>query len=471
MAKVKHLSDGTNTWDVGGTDVFTKNVYTIAITAMSASVSGDTVTVTATAGSMTSPNGSTAPFLMPVISYGIPTGATVEFTFSGNLPVGNVSHVLVVDAYNDLYKIDLDEAGTMKSSYITTLDTPTPLPSVFSEASSAKTVYDAVKVVNPLTVTNDGVDDCLGVDQSGFAGGLNLVGNTLDLVSNNGTVMSSVNLSGGPKKIAAYWDSNYATTVGTLCARYERLDTFESDINIGDIVIAGPATAYDCCYADLVALNTDGTGNSKFFIDIHGLQTSPLEQNGSYYADINYISADRQWVFVVADTLIALDQGGNQYTKYVLIPYSMIPILDDEDLNWSHTGRGVTSNTSDIADVTGKILFSYGYGNITNAQPTELVDSNGNTLTPDESYLVIGADKEFTQVFKFNSGSNQVVGIKTYENNLVVPTSIFVDGSMGLPTSVPLYYDSATGTYKLTNNVDLTTDSWVWFFVHGQYIS
>ena len=74
-------------------------------------------------------------------------------------------------------------------------------------------------------------------------------------------------------------------------------------------------------------------------------------------------------------------------------------------------------------------------------------------------------------MFKFSSGSNQVAGVKTYENNLTVPTTIYADGSMGLPKSVPLYYDPTTGTYKLTNNVDLTNDSWTWFFVHGQYIS
>lgn len=341
---------------------------------------------------------------------------------------------------------------------------------VFDEINP--TAYDSLKIMNPLTVFNDGNDDRLALIMSGFAGGLDLTGNTLSLVNNAGNVMNSVNLTGGPKKVIAYWDSSTATTIGTNCAKYERLAMYPyEDLNIGDIVIANPATTYECCYTDLVALNTDDTGQSYFFIDIHGLQTSPLEPDGSYYSDINYISADRQWVFVVADTLLCYDQSSNEYTKYVLIPYSMIPILDDEDQNWSHTGRGVTGNTSDATDVAGKLLFSYGYGNITNAQPTELVDSNGNSLTPDESYLVIGANKMFTQVFKFNSGSNQVVGIKTYENNLVVPTSIFVDGSMGLPKSVPLYYDSATGTYKLINSVDLTYDNWVWFFVHGQYIS
>lgn len=472
MAKIKHISDGTNTWDVGGgTEVFTKSVYTIAITAMSANVSGNMVSVTAYAGSMTSPNGNSAPFLMDVTSYGIPTGANVEFTFSGNLPAGNISQILITDMNGALYQIDLDEADTMKSSYLTTLDTPTPLPSIFSESSSANTVYDALKVVNPLTVTNDGVDDCLGIDQSGFAGGLDLVGNTLSLVSNNGTVMNSVNLTGGPKKIVAYWDTDTSTLVGSNCSKYERLDTFESDINIGDIVIANPATAYDMCYTDLVALNTDSTGQSKFFIDIHGLQTGPLEQNGNYYSDINYISADRQWVFVVADILPCIDQSSNEYNKYVLIPYSMIPILDDEDMNWSHTGRGVTGNTSDIIDIAGKLLYSYGCGYITNAQPIDLVDSSANIVSPDDSRLVIGPNKQFTQIFTFYSGSNQIVGVKADYNSLCVPTAIYVDGSMGLPKSVPLYYDPTDKVYKLTNGVDLTNDSWTWFFVTGQYTS
>ena len=472
MAKIKHISDGTNTWDVGGgTEVFTKSVYTIAITAMSANVSGNMVSVTSYAGSMTAPNGSSAPFLMDVTSFGIPTGANVEFTFSGTLPAGNISQIVITDMNGALYQIDLDEADTMKSSYLTTLDTPTPLPSVFSESSSANTVYDALKVVNPLTVTNDGVDDCLGVDQSGFAGGLNLVGNTLNLVDNAGNVMNSVNLTGGPKKVVAYWDTDTSTVIGSNCSEYIRLDTLESDINIGDIVIANPATAHSCCYTDLVALNTDDTGNSKFFIDIHGLQTSPLEPDGTYYSDINYISADRQWVFVVADTLACIDQYGDDYTKYVLIPYSIIPILDDDDMNWSHTGRGITVYDGDIIDCSGKVLFSYGCGYITNAQPIDLVDSSANIVSPDDSRLIIGPNKQFTQLFRFYSGSNQVVGVKADYNSLCVPTAIYVTGSMGLPKSVPLYYDPTDGVYKLTNGVDLTNDSWTWFAVTGQYTS
>ena len=332
------------------------------------------------------------------------------------------------------------------------------------------TVYDSLKLLSPLTVFNDGNNDRLTLNNSGFAGSLDLTGNNLSLVANNGNVMNSVTLASGAKKVNASWSEE--TVLGTLCAKYKRLELSNDEtLNIGDIVIANSATLRDCCYADLVALNTDGTGKSHFFIDIHGLLTSPLEQSGNSYSDINYISADRQWTFVVADTNTAIDMDGNEYTKYVLIPYSIIPILDDEDRSWSHTGRGLAGNTSDIADIAGKLLYSYGCGNITSGQPVELVDSSGNALTPDDAYLVIGANKEFTEVFKFNSGSNKVAGVKTHENNLTIPTSIYADGSMGLPKSVPLYYDPTTGTYKLTNNVDLTSDSWTWFFVHGQYIS
>ena len=330
------------------------------------------------------------------------------------------------------------------------------------------TVYDSLKLLSPLTVFNDGTNDRLTLNQSGLAGSLDLTGNTLSLVANNGAVMNSVTLASGAKKVGAHWSEE--TVVGDQCAKYERLVVDET-LNIGDIVVANPATMHDCCYADLVALNTDGTGQSHFFIDIHGLQTSPLEQNGDSYSDINYISADRQWVFVVADTLMAIDMDGNEYTKYVLIPYSIIPILDSEHDNWSHTGRGLDGNASNIADIAGKLLYSYGCGYITNAQPIDLVDSSGNTISPDDSYLVIGANKEFTQVLKFNAGSNQVVGIKADYSSLCVPTSIHVSGSMGMPKSVPLYYDPTTGTYKLTNSVDLTNDDWEWFFVHGQYIS
>ena len=328
------------------------------------------------------------------------------------------------------------------------------------------TVYDSLKLLSPLTVINEGNNDYLTLINGGFAGSLDLTGNTLSLVANNGTVMNSVTLASGTKKVIAHWSEE--TVLGDLCAKYERLELSNDEtLNIGDIVIANPATLHDCCYADLAALNIDISGLCKFYINIHGVQ-SQLDSR-SYYADIDYISADRQWVFVVADTITALGPGGDEYTKYLLIPYSIIPIIDEEDLGNSHTGRGF--NTSNAADAAGKLLYSYGCGTINTSQPVELVDSNGNALTPDESYLVIGANKEFTQLFKFDSGSNQAVGVKTHENSLTIPTSIYADGGMGSPKSVPLYYDPTTGTYKLTNNVDLTNDSWTWFFVHGQYIS
>ena len=293
----------------------------------------------------------------------------------------------------------------------------------------------------------------------------------LSLLDQNNNILSTVYLpASGAKSVGAYWEE--PTSVGDNTSKYARLGLmYDEDINIGDIVVANPAGSFNSNYVDLAALNRDNTGQSHFYINVHGLMEGNLT-DPSYYADIDYISADRQWTFVVISEMTEYDQDSNEYTKYVLVPYSMLPIIDDEALNCSRTGRGITgSSISNVADLAGRLLFSYGCGTINTSQPVELVDSNGNSLTPDDSYLVIGANKEFTQMIKFNSGSNQVVGIKTYENNLVVPTSIYAAGSMGLPKSVPLYYDPTTGTYKLTNGVDLTNDNWVWFFVHGQYIS
>lgn len=341
---------------------------------------------------------------------------------------------------------------------------------VFDEVNP--TAYESLKTLSPITVFNDGNDDRLALIMSGFAGSLDLSGNTLSLMTNGGNVMNSVNLSGGPKKVVAYWDSSTATTMGTNCAKYTRLGMYpEEDLNIGDIVIANPATSYDCCYTDLVALNTDDTGNSRFFIDIHGLQTSPLEPDGSYYSDINHISADRQWVFVVADTLTCLDQSSNEYTKYVLIPYSMIPILDNDNVNYSHTGRGISIYDTDIVDCTGRVLFSYGCGRIMTGAPISLVDTSGVPVFADSSYTVIGANKEFTSIFRYNSGTNQVIGVKTDTDSKCLPTSLYVTGGLGMPKSVPLYYHSSSKTYRLINGVDLASESWSWFAVTGLYNS
>lgn len=165
MAKVKHLSDGTNTWDVGGgTEVFTSNtdhMWNFNITVASASVSGSTATLTTSGASVVGPDGTTYPGLAPAPSFGIQAGDTIHFVLNGTLPADTVDTV----AIGMFYTLNLSQAGAMVGEYYGTVtNTGYPGSTLDQIATPAPTVYDRLKVVAPLKVTNDGTDDCLGAD-------------------------------------------------------------------------------------------------------------------------------------------------------------------------------------------------------------------------------------------------------------------------------------------------------------------
>lgn len=165
MAKVKHLSDGTNTWDVGGgTEVFTANtdhLWNMNINVASTSVSGSTVNVTTSGASVVGPDGTTYPGLAPAPSFGIQQGDTVHFVFNGTLPADTVDTI----AIGMFYTLNLSQAGSMVGEYYGTVTTAGyPGSTLNQSATPAPIVYDRLKVVAPLKVTNDGTDDCLGAD-------------------------------------------------------------------------------------------------------------------------------------------------------------------------------------------------------------------------------------------------------------------------------------------------------------------
>lgn len=165
MAKVKHLSDGTNTWDVGGgTEVFTSNtdhMWNFNITVDSVSVSGSTATLTTSGASVVGPDGTTYPGLAPAPSLGIQAGDTIHFVLNGTLPADTVDTV----AIGMFYTLNLSQAGAMVGEYYGTVtNAGYPSSTLNQSAAPAPVVYDRLKVVAPLKVTNDGTDDCLGAD-------------------------------------------------------------------------------------------------------------------------------------------------------------------------------------------------------------------------------------------------------------------------------------------------------------------
>lgn len=168
MAKVKHLSDGTNTWDVGGgTEVFTANnsgLWKMQITVASATVTGSTVKVTESSASITNPGGIVTPALIPGQSAGMQNGDTIHIVFSGNLPADTVDTITIGAAF-DFYTLNLSQAGSMVGEYYATATNIGYPGSILDQsAAPAPIVYDRLRVVAPLKVTNDGTDDCLGAD-------------------------------------------------------------------------------------------------------------------------------------------------------------------------------------------------------------------------------------------------------------------------------------------------------------------
>lgn len=165
MAKIKHISDGVNTWDVGGgTEVFTSNtdnLWNMNINVASTSVSGSTVNVTTSGASVVGPDGTTYPGLAPAPSFGMHQGDTVHFVFNGTLPADTIDTI----AIGMFYTLNLSQAGSMVGEYYGTLTTAGyPGSTLDQSAAPAPIVYDRLKVVAPLKVTNDGTDDCLGAD-------------------------------------------------------------------------------------------------------------------------------------------------------------------------------------------------------------------------------------------------------------------------------------------------------------------
>lgn len=165
MAKVKHLSDGTNTWDVGGgTEVFTSNtdnMWNFDVNVASTSVSGSTINVTPSSSSVVGPGGITYPGLAPAPSLGIQVGDTIHIVFNGTLPADTVDTIVI----GMFYILNLSQAGAMVGEYYGTVTTTGYIDSTLDQSvAPAPVVYDRLKVVAPLKVTNDGNDDCLGAD-------------------------------------------------------------------------------------------------------------------------------------------------------------------------------------------------------------------------------------------------------------------------------------------------------------------
>lgn len=323
MAKVKHLSDGTNTWDVGGgTEVFTApgdGIWNMTINVASASVSGSTATLTTSGASVVGPDGTTYPGLAPAPSFGIQQGDTIHFVLNGTLPADTIDTI----AIGMFYTINLSQAGSMVGEYYGTVTNAGYPGSTLNQiATPAPIVYDRLKVVAPLKVTNDGNDDCLGAD----------------IVA--------------PKKVRLEYDTDayeWKTFVSNTEIPF-------SEINIGDIITVLPYNAalpgnfrfvgslkdtYNMIYLKRAAIETSGIAMTDGSGTIEVLTITPnyAQWKGIYAQDQKFSSANiysASTVDEIADALCSLKNVvdiNDYYTdaNYVLFGYGpngIIPNLN-----------------------------------------------------------------------------------------------------------------------------------------------
>lgn len=325
MAKVKHLSDGTNTWDVGGgTEVFTSNtdnLWNMTINVTSVSVSGSTATLTTSGASVVGPDGTTYPGLAPAPSFGIKQGDTIHFVLNGTLPADTVDTIVI----GMFYTINLSQAGSMVGEYYGTVTNAGYPESTLNQiATPAPIVYDRLKVVAPLKVTNDGTDDCLGADMV------------------------------APKKVRLEYDTDayeWKTFVSNTEIPF-------SEIHIGDIITVLPYNAAlpgnfrfkgslkdanDMIYLNRAAIETSGIAMTDGSGTIEVLTITPdyAQWKGIYAQDQLFSSANiysASTVDEIADALCSLKNVvdiNDHYTDYNYFLYGYGPNGIIQNLNSS----------------------------------------------------------------------------------------------------------------------------------------
>lgn len=295
MAKVKHLSDGNTTWDVGGgTEVFTASnaaKRTIEVTISSVTVSGTTASVVETSARILDSDGNVVGgYLMPAPYAGLQVGDLVHIVFIGTLPADTVDTINIGNM--GAYVLNLSTAGAMRSEYFATMSTSTFGQSTMAEtAAPAPTVYDRLKVVAPLKVTNDGNDDCLGAD---------------------------VNPA---KHVVLEYDTN--DSQWKLYTYNRTAEVPFDDVNVGDIITVTP-------------YNAQLPGKFRFIGSLKD------------YNDYIYL----QYAGAVATTGIAMTDGSGTILVHTNTPnYAQWKGIYSQDQLFSSSGIYTASSADDIADI------------------------------------------------------------------------------------------------------------------------
>lgn len=439
MAKVKHISDGTNTWDVGGgTEVFTApgGLWEMKVTIDTTTVTGSTVKVTESSAEMTNPSGTTYPGLTPAQPLSISVGDIIHITFTGTLPA-DVVDTITIGMY-DFYTLNLTQAGAMASEYYGTVtNIGYPGSTLDQIATPAPVTYDRLKVVAPLKVTNDGTDDCLSADfklpykvalgRGGDEGYTQI--SMFD--ENDFQVGITTYFNSIPPVIYGNW-TNYDSNEECFKGISLRVD---SEFELAEDCILVIRGAYEGCQYAKIAFDTALFGDSivRFCNEAAGA------------ASTVYFTTTRDMYFRVT-----YDNG-----DIMLIPienpslkYNFIRNAKDIDVSGP-----IKDSTATVPQIIGAMLAVYGWGHIyeDNSDRTYLLQTSNETNINPQTTICLIKDKEYVECQHFTSpvtgiyklidahgASTSMVPIKAVSCSPTVS-----DPDLCLHTS-PVFYDNQT---------------------------
>lgn len=469
MAKIKHISDGVNTWDVGGgTEVFTApaGVWEMNITVGSTSVSGSTVTVNSSGASVVSPDGTTYPALAPASAYGIQQGDTIHIVFSGTLPADTIDTI----AIGIFFTLNLSQAGSMAGEYYGTVTSVGyPGSTLDQSAAPAPTVYDKLKVVAPLKVTNDGDDDCLGADFR-LPNKVELGKSDSDygydqlriLDENNAQIGNTSYLDNLTPVIYGTW-SDYDST--NECFTGISID--DEDALVQDCILVVERYDEGCCYAK-ITFDTQVFG-SKY---VHFCN----EADGVNHTW--YFTTTRKTYFRVTLTnsgsYIMLTPIENPSMKYEFIHQAN----DIDKVSYVP----VTDSTATVNQIIGAMLAVYGWGSINkgNSDRTYLLQtSSESNINPDTTITLIKGN-EYVECQHFTSPVNDIFKlINAGGGRPIIPikavscTPSTSDANLCLKTSA-VFYDNQTSAaqrgWKLPKETSWPSNSGVSNYCYNFFI-
>lgn len=299
-------------------------------------------------------------------------------------------------------------------------------------------VYDRLKVVAPLKVTNDGADDCLGADfklpnqivlYNEFEKGYT----ELSMLDENGDQVGiTTKFNTLTPVIYGEW-SNYDSV--NECFKGISLNMYTEDDLTDDCILVINSSRKGCQYAE-IDFNNQLFGNSFVLFCNQDISTS----------DKIYFTTTRNTYFRVihVDGNIMLNPIENPSYKYRTILNCY-----DIDVNVADAYEEIKDSTATVNQIVGAILAVYSWGNITIDIERRyfLVDNNGNNIDP-HTFISFKKDREYIECQHFTEPVNNIYKLRpTYGGRPIIPIkavscSPYMSDSYLCQNTCPVFYDN-----------------------------